>query len=78
MAQMDAGEYGAAQTILGEWAQSSQELFAHLPCAPLAQDFQELENLRREIDDRTDLKLSRKKMMYESLYQQRSRKKSPA
>jgi Ca-activated chloride channel family protein len=77
MAEMDAGEYTAAQNILGEWAQSSQVLFNRMPDQDLDMDSRELKKLLQEIEDNEDMKFSRKKMMYQCLYQQRSRKKSP-
>lgn len=76
MAEMDAGELAAARETLRSWSNVSWMLSQATKDPDLLQDAQELNDLLRELDDMTDLRFSRKKMAYESLYRQRGRKTS--
>jgi Ca-activated chloride channel family protein len=77
MAEMDAGQYDAARETLGREVKISLVLNQTVRAPELAQDSQELDMLLKGMEDSTDLKVTRKKMAYESLYRQRGRKTSP-
>lgn len=73
MAEIDAGELAAARKTLRNWLNSSLMLFQTTQDPELSQDSQELDALLKEMEDITNLKLSRKKMAYSSNYRQRGR-----
>ena len=77
MAAMDAGDYDTAQSIIATWSDSSETLSKALSSLELELDSRELAELKRQLENRDDLFMARKKLSYSSLYRQRGRKPTP-
>ena len=77
MAEMDAGNIIAAQSILETWSDSSQALSSELDAPLLVQDSLELNQISEKLQNPAEVGYARKKMKYESYNRSTGKKNVP-